>query len=74
MAPITRPLKSRTGSADAAHFGIEFAVVDGEPARRTSAISRASRSAEVIDFGVCGLELGALQVALELVGRQARPA
>ena len=31
MAPVTWPLKSRTGSATQRNFGIEFAVVDGEP-------------------------------------------
>ncbi len=55
MAPITCPLKLRTGSAAQRSSESNSPSSTAKPARRTSAISCASCSAEVIDFGVYAL-------------------
>ena len=55
MAPMTWPLKSRTGSATQRNSESNSPSSKAMPARRTSAISRRINSADVIDFGVSAL-------------------
>ena len=72
MAPITWPVKSRTGTATQRNSASNSPSSKAMPARRTSSISRRSAPTSMIDFGVCGLQFGALEIALELLGAQRR--